>query len=244
MPKSRQLLFKENKINLQPSNAAEFLSLLNDPKCTMAPFVTTLLLNFSRYLYNPASPSPIDELAQCLVDKCTGLTFLKFLGPGPPNLSLLTGLSSSITHLELLDNLPGWGREVSAEAGAILDVVGNFTVLEVLTMYYDTPGRGMGDDPISPIYNPHITKLPSSLPRLRRLELDVIWNAFLPWFLLSGVLNFPGLETMELNLACYPFPVALPLLQSFLNLYSSSVRNLILRLMWWTLPGEKRCLRI
>ncbi|KAL0067735.1 hypothetical protein AAF712_005175 [Marasmius tenuissimus] len=150
-------------------------------------------------------------------------------------------LSSSLTHLELVDgDLPGWGRQSSIQAGDVLSLVGDFSALESLSMNYGVQERVPVCDPVDPIYDPRSTKLPSSLPRLRRLQLDAIWNVLLPWFLLPDVLSFPGLETLSLTLACSPAPlsVGIPLLQSFMDLYSSSVKDLTLYLTWQTIPGE------
>ncbi|KAK1223485.1 hypothetical protein PQX77_013643 [Marasmius sp. AFHP31] len=216
-------------------------SLLNDPKCTLAPFVTAVNLNVPSYLRDPDIPPLIDELAQSLIDKCTSLTSLRLLGPGDAILPSFMDLSSSLTHLELVDgDLPGWGRQSSIQAGDILSLIGEFNALESLSMYYGVQGRVPICDPVDPIYDPRYTKLPPSLPRLRRLQLDAIWNVLLPWFLLPNVLSFPSLETLSLTLACSPAPlsVGVMLLQSFMDLYSSSAKDLTLYLTWRTIPGE------
>ena len=76
-------------------------------------------------------------------------------------------------------------------------------------MYHCPPLRwSIGEDLTSPVYDPSTTQLPPPFLRLRRLELGGIlsWNEVLPTFLLLGVLSFPGLETMGLDLTSYPNP--------------------------------------
>ncbi|KAL0067784.1 hypothetical protein AAF712_005224 [Marasmius tenuissimus] len=148
-------------------------------------------------------------------------------------------LSASLTYLDLSDYLWGWDPQSSIVAGRVLNLIANFTVLEVLSLYFDSPGKAISET--GPVYDHEelATSPRQSLTRLRRLHLDLVWNVFIPWFLIPdpGVLTLPAVETLELNLACWPLRVALPLLQSFLDLYSSSVRDLILHVMWESLPG-------
>ncbi|KAJ8088462.1 hypothetical protein PM082_022535 [Marasmius tenuissimus] len=233
MPKARQLLFKD-PLYLAYYKAPRFSALLNDPKCTLAPFITAVNLRVPRYFLDSSTPPKIGELAESLIDKCSSLTSLIIFGPSEAILPSFTSLSSSLTHLELDEGLDGLDTQLSVQAGTILSLVGSFSVLEHLAMY--NTARTSISDPIEPIRNARTTNSSPSLPRLRCLRLKVIWNVFLPWFILP-VLDFPGLETMELTLNSSPFPVVLPLLQSFMDLYSSSVKDLILYFRWTTIPA-------
>ncbi|KAJ8088392.1 hypothetical protein PM082_022465 [Marasmius tenuissimus] len=232
MPKSRQMLFKDTFLTLTDQNSSAFLNLLNDPKCTMAPYVVAVEPTASEH-----SPSQVNELTDTLIDKCTNLTSLKLNSEAA--LLPFMSLSASLTYLDLSDYLWGWDPQSSIVAGRVLNLIANFTVLEVLSLYFDSPGKAISET--EPVYDHEelATSPRQSLTRLRRLHLDLVWNVFIPWFLIPdpGVLTLPAVETLELNLACWPLRVALPLLQLFLDLYSSSVRDLILHVMWESLPA-------
>ncbi|KAL0067785.1 hypothetical protein AAF712_005225 [Marasmius tenuissimus] len=146
---------------------------------------------------------------------------------------------SSLTFLEISDSFDDWGLQPSIEAGKFLNMIGNFNSLEVLSLWLH-PGATQFDDPVEPVNDRELLdRKGRQLPRLRRLKLDVIWNVFIPWFLTPdpGILHLPVVEEIELSLAIVPLSVQGALLQSFLDLYSSTVQVLVLHVMLETVPA-------
>ncbi|KAJ8088383.1 hypothetical protein PM082_022456 [Marasmius tenuissimus] len=211
--------------------------MLNDPKCTVTRFIAALELDF----WTNRS-SQFHDAAEVFINRCNTLRSLRLFGRAETTLSSVssTSISSSLTILEISDSSHGRGPQSSIEAGKILDVIGNFSALEVLSLWIP-PGVTLANDPVEPVYDREslARKARRSLPRLRRLKLDVIWNVFIPWFLIPepGILHIPVVEVMELNLGHFPLLVQEALLQSLLDLYSSTLKELVLPIFWGTLPA-------
>ncbi|KAL0578927.1 hypothetical protein V5O48_003075 [Marasmius crinis-equi] len=230
--RSRQHLFARH-LRLDFNNTAAFLDLLHGPRCTVKLFLAALEIDLSSY-YEQDGCKTLDKLAQAIADECTSLRSLALHEATSPSVLLpFTNLSLSLTTLCLDGSFWGWGPFVSVRAGKILDLVGNCSGLEVLSMAYDTPGRAI-EDAVSPEYQGEAKKL--WLPRLRHLDLDVVWNAFIPWFLIPGAVSLPSLGKLELFLAVQPMRMETALLQSFLHLVSSTVVDLVICVMWETIP--------
>ncbi|KAJ8088463.1 hypothetical protein PM082_022536 [Marasmius tenuissimus] len=217
---------------------------MSNPKCTLALFIAAVELVTLDYPYcSSESPSPpslqIHEIIRSIIRGCKSLKSLKLNGTHRTVFLPFTRLSSSLTHLELVDYLPDEGPQSSIMAGTVLDLIGNFKVLEVLKMHFDAHDLWVMD-PVEPVCDLALVRrssLESSLPCLRRLQLDLMWNVFLPWFLIPGILGVPDLKTLALNLAYLPLPPPVPLLQSFIDLYSPSLESLVVYVMWETLPS-------
>ncbi|KAK1218142.1 hypothetical protein PQX77_019185 [Marasmius sp. AFHP31] len=170
----------------------------------------------------------------------------RFVKPSDKNsqafLDILSDPKCTVTlFIEALELVFGrLGPQSSIEAGKLLDVIGNFSALEVLSLWIP-PGVQLINDPVDPVYDHEslARKARRSLPRLRRLTLDVIWNVFIPWFILPepSILHLPIVEVMELDLGNFPLLVEEALLQSLLDLYSSTVKELVLHILWENVPA-------
>ncbi|KAL0067789.1 hypothetical protein AAF712_005229 [Marasmius tenuissimus] len=231
MPKSRRLLFQGRFVDLHRNPAR--ISLLNSPECTIKPFITALTVG-----HIPGEPThpgvTLDEFVWTVINQCTSLTSLQVRPSGKTILPFFLGLSSSLTHLRIIRYLRGSDDWASITAGRLLELIGNFDALEILSLTCPAGTRRLTVDPISVPAN---SKQPlSGLTRLRRLEVDLEWNVFIPWFLIPGVSPFPDLETLELKFNQHYFSVRAPLLQPFFNLCSFAVKHLTISVRWRVLP--------
>ncbi|KAK1233926.1 hypothetical protein PQX77_002877 [Marasmius sp. AFHP31] len=236
MPESRRLLFKNKVVKPSDEGSQDFLRLLSDPKCTATVFIAALKLNYwTNY------SSEFHDVADAFINRCTSLRSLTLCGRARTALSSLSSTSiSSLRFLEISDSFDDWGSQPSVELGKFLNMVGSFSALEVLSLFLH-PGATHFSGPVVPVYDrePPDQKGRRHLPRLRRLKLNVVWNAFIPWFLVPdpGIPHLPVVEEIELDLAIIPLPVQVALLQSFLDLYASTVKVLVLQIMCETVPA-------
>ncbi|KAK1218146.1 hypothetical protein PQX77_019189, partial [Marasmius sp. AFHP31] len=160
----------------------------------MAPYITAVEQTLRDR--SPSGRSQVNELADALIDKCANLTSLKL--DSEAALLPYMSLSSSLTYLEIYDYFWGWGTQSSIIAGRVLNMIANLTVLEILSLYFDSPGKSISET--EPVYD-HEALAASprrSLARLRRMHLDLVWNVFIPWFLIPdpGVVTLPVVETL------------------------------------------------
>ncbi|KAL0576307.1 hypothetical protein V5O48_005683 [Marasmius crinis-equi] len=238
LPKSRQHLFNHHFLKLGANNTEAFCDLVHDLKSTLKYHITAVELNGYSFLQRGHQDvDSLFRLSQAVIHECSNLKSLRLYNTEKA-FPLLTrsNLTSNLTGLHLSDSFGGWGDRVSVQAGKLLDFVGNFTALESLSMWYDTPGIFCGPDPIQPIDTEGGTKK-TTLRFLRALDLDLIWNAFIPWFLVPGVLNSPGVEKLEITISYLPNSERhVPMLQEYLDLFAASLKDLILSLDWDHVP--------
>ncbi|KAL0067786.1 hypothetical protein AAF712_005226 [Marasmius tenuissimus] len=237
MPKSRRLLFKDRFPDL--CNPA-LVSLLNDPKCTLGPFITALQAGYSKSAYPRRVPH--DELAQTIIDHCANLTSLKT--PLPHSiLPLLINISSSLTHLDIAYELDDFDDIVSIQAIELLELIGNFSALEILSLccppgllrrsrqrhYCPSPIPVSTDSKIPPLILAH----------LRHLKMELEWDVFIPWFLIPNGVKFPALETLGITFSDWHAPMSTKILESFFDLSSSAVKRVSLTATWDSaIPGK------
>ncbi|KAL0576304.1 hypothetical protein V5O48_005680 [Marasmius crinis-equi] len=243
LSKSRQHLFSRPRyfLKLGANNANAFHGLVHDSRSTLKYHITSVELNGYSFL-QPDGHQDVDDLirlSQAIIDGCTSLGSLKLYG-AQKAFPLLTsrGLFSTLTTLHLGGTLWGWGTQASVQAGKFLDFVGNFTVLESLSMSYDTPGRYIGG-----VIHPRadqsdgVGTKKAGLRFLSDLDLDLIWSVFIPWFLVPGVLRSPALETLEISLTNLPNRERhVPLLQEYLELFAISLKDLAFSFAWDNVP--------
>ncbi|KAL0579821.1 hypothetical protein V5O48_002172 [Marasmius crinis-equi] len=238
--KSRQLFFSRHTVKLHASDTEDF----SDLPCTFKFYITAIKLSGDGYteidVHQDVDVSLL-RLSQTVIDECTSLKSLKLYMCSAENalplFSTSLPLCSSLTTLHLWGSLQDRTEllEYSLEAGKLLDLIGNFTVLENLSMNYDTPGKYIRDavDPAD-----GIGRKKTTLELLRNLDLDLPLTVFLPLFLIPGVLRFPSVEKLEIFFGYLRTgdQLALPLIQPYLELFSSSLQELILLLDWDNIP--------
>ncbi|KAL0576306.1 hypothetical protein V5O48_005682 [Marasmius crinis-equi] len=245
LPKSRQLLFSRHTVELYASNTQAFCDLPH----TLKFYVAAIDLSGHSFTQpnGDQNGDGLIRLSQAVLDECTNLRSLT-LYHAETVLSLFTRspITSTLTTLHLRGHVKGPIRRLSVEAGIILDLVGNCTVLEDLSMYYRTPRRYISPgDTVEPVDSAAIERKKTTLRFLRKLDFHLVWSVFMPWFLIPGILRFPSVERLEISLGYLrqgDQTSLLPLLQPYLELFSPSLKELILRLDsgWDSIPGKVR----
>ncbi|KAL0576308.1 hypothetical protein V5O48_005684 [Marasmius crinis-equi] len=228
VPKSRQLLFNRRNVCLWAGNTEAFCDLSHTLKFHIAAIdldgYTFIRPNSDHY-----DPDGLVRLSQAVINECTNLRSLKMYDAESVfPLFAQSPITSTLTTLRLMGDLIG-NRNLSVQAGTILDLVGRCTVLKNLSMCYETPGRH-NQDVVEPNDGPGSKK--STLRFLRTLYLDLPWSVFIPWFLIPGVLRFPSIERLQITQTSSDPHSLIPLLQTHLETFSSSLKDLIIRLEW------------
>ncbi|KAL0579832.1 hypothetical protein V5O48_002184 [Marasmius crinis-equi] len=241
LPKTRHLLFSKHEVYLYTDNADAFCGL---PRTLKAQITAVDLNGFSfTHPTHRQNPRGILTLSRAFIHQCTSLRSLKLRGAELvfPRFtqSLIT---TTLTTLVLVGDLKGRRtKKFSVQAGRILDLVGKCAALKHLSMFYETPWRYV-DYAVEPQTDDRYPGLSRSkkttLRFLRNLKVNLPWSVFVPWFLVPGVLDSPNVERLEIANEMGRAEEQIPILKTYIESFSSSLKDLTLSLLYWNnIPG-------
>ncbi|KAG7091167.1 hypothetical protein E1B28_010219 [Marasmius oreades] len=236
LPRSRSHLFASG-ITLTANNIRTFCSLMDSQYCTMAPFIRSSVIFLIRVSSFLQLESLLKTVEQAFISNRLRISSITLVCIPHQLLhtSQLVALASTLTSLSLIGTL--WYDEkesFSLKARRILDFVISFPSLETLEIGYETPGRIV---PYTPLVS--VSDCPRlSLPRLKRLQLgDIPYNAFLPWFLVPGAVDFPNLRFLSFFMGHTTLNVEPHLIQELLDrICAPTVETLSFWYLWESLP--------
>ncbi|KAL0579822.1 hypothetical protein V5O48_002173 [Marasmius crinis-equi] len=142
-----------------------------------------------------------------------------------------SSITFTLTTLHLYGDLKGRVKNLSVQAGNILDFIGHFAVLKELSMCYEI--QRYIRNAVKPTDGPGSKK--ATLRFLHTLDLNLPWSIFMLWFLIPGVLRFPSVEKLQIDSEWSTEDRTIPLnLQAYLELFSSLKDLTILLHNWMT----------
>ncbi|KAI3607087.1 hypothetical protein WG66_007890 [Moniliophthora roreri] len=236
VPRCRVLLFPSSSLfKLKPEDINDFRLLLENPRCTLLPFVQRICLSTSEgprgqvelYLHNLRKIVNIVEEQKSIIKD---MMISGFPSPGYllQHPALLYSLARCITSL----SISYYTTELNG--AEILSLLNHFSdTLESLQLHLDTP----------PIFHRQLLhfRAPSRkklhMVRLRHLEVAVLWNKVLPWFIFPGLVEFPALKKLELSMHSWLLGEHY-LAQQFLDaLCAKTVEDLVFPFMYQSIPA-------